>query len=115
MKKTLVLIFLTLLAACGRPGSDYLGKWQTNDGKHIVEISQNGDSLLLKITEPAYKGLFVSQPGDTTTTTMSGAVKDGLLKVDGPMGGVTITHVKASDTLLFPGFLGGNVEYRRAK
>ena len=118
MKNILFVFLVALLSACGRPGADYLGKWQAGDGKHFVEISQNGDSLLLKITEPAYKGLFISQPGNpgnTSTTTLPGTIKDGLLKVDGPLGGVTITYVKGSDTLLFPNFMGGNTEYKRAK
>ena len=115
MKNILFVFLVALLSACGRPGADYLGKWQAGDGKHFVEISQNGDSLLLKITEPAYKGLFISQPGNTSTTTLPGTIKDGLLKVDGPLGGVTITYVKGSDTLLFPNFTGGNTEYKRAK
>jgi hypothetical protein len=114
VKKIFIVFLAVLLVACGRQGAEYLGKWQTADGKHTVEISQNGENLLLKVTDPAHKGLFFSEPGKTTTTTISGVVKDGLLKIDGPFGGATVTYVKKSDTLLIPGGMG-DIEYKRLK
>ncbi|HEX7647774.1 MAG TPA: hypothetical protein VF450_10250 [Noviherbaspirillum sp.] len=115
MKKILVALLAAFLSACGHPGSEYVGKWQTDDGKHICEISQNGESLLLKLTDPAYKGTFISQAGTTTTATFAGTVKDGVLKIDGPLGTIGIPYVKADDKLLFPNFMGGNLEYKRVK
>jgi predicted small lipoprotein YifL len=114
MKKLLLIILLVSLAACGRQGSAYLGKWQTPDGQHIVEISQNGESFLVKTTNPAYKGSFVSQPGTTTTNTTPGTIKDGVLRIGSLFGDVSVTYVKQSDTLLFPTF-GGSMEYQRTK
>jgi hypothetical protein len=115
VKKIAIAILMTLLAACGRHGNEYLGKWQTADGKHSVEISANSENLLLKFTDPAYKGFLVSQPGTTNSTTLSGTVKDGLLKVDAPLGTGTMTYVKERDVLLAPGFISDNDEYKRVK
>ena len=115
MKKIAIVILMTLLAACGRSASEYLGKWQSEDGKRTVEISENGENLLLKVTQPAYKGMFISQPGDTTTTTIAGTVKDGILKIDGAFGGSTLTYVKANDTLINQGAMGGQTTYKRLK
>jgi len=115
VKNFVVVFLMTLLAACGRPGSQYLGRWQSEDGKRTVEISENGENFLLKVTQPAYKGTFISQPGDTTTTTIAGTVKDGILKIDGAFGGSTLTYVKADDTLINQGAMGGQTTYKRVK
>jgi hypothetical protein len=100
-----------ILAACGRSGSEYLGKWQdsVNPDRGTIEISRNGDNYLVKITTVGFRG-------KQNLATVPAVAKNGLLEIPaGAMGGVTLTYVKDSDALLVSGGLGGNSEMKRVK
>jgi len=113
-KYALVSVVLSLVlafSACSKQGSEYLGKWQdpANPNSGTLEVSRNGDNYLIKITAPGFFG------GKPQTTTTSAVAKDGLLHMEGAMGGTVLTYVKATDGLLISGGFGGNAEMKRVK
>lgn len=111
MKRFLVLVVAVFLAACGqKTGSEYVGKWQSVKYSHFsMVIEPNGDNFIAKVTAPT-RGM----EGPVSTNQIPATFKDGQLQVGTAIGPKLITHVKATDTLLFPG-AGGADEMKRAK
>ncbi len=104
-----IMMLIVLCIACGKSGSEYLGKWRNVKNKNDqVEIVRNGDNFLLNKTTP---GIF----GKAQTTTVPCVLKDGILESKGGFVTATLTYVKATDRLTTPGMLGGTVEYERVK
>lgn len=111
MKTYLVLALVALLAACGGPGSEYLGRWvNSSNPENTLEIVRNGDSFLVKETRPALLGAGQARTSDTPAV-----LKDGVLRMETALGSVPVGHIKATDTLTVPGLLGNSTEYRRAE
>ena len=109
--RALVLLLVVTLTwlGCGKPGSEYLGKWQNLKNKNDqFEIVRNGDNFLVTKTTRDFSG-------KPSRTTISCVLKDGILQSTGTFGTATLTHIKAADRLTTPGMFGGNVEYERAK
>lgn len=111
MKRFLVLLVAVLLAACGqKTGSEYVGKWQSvKYSQFSMVIEPNGDNFIANVTAPTR-----GTDGPVSTTPIPATFKDGQLQVATAFGPKFITHVKASDTLLFPG-AGGPDEMKRVK
>jgi hypothetical protein len=106
----LILLATLLVVGCNSPGSKYLGKWENIKNSHDqIEIVSNGDNFLIK---QASSGFLNNKP---ETTTVTAVLKDGVLQIQGGFLTTSLTYVKATDTLITPGMLGGNVEYRRRK
>ncbi|HEY6251911.1 MAG TPA: hypothetical protein VI685_18285, partial [Candidatus Angelobacter sp.] len=111
VRLTRALVLLLALAlvglGCGKPGAEYLGKWQNTKNKNDqFEIVRNGDNFLVTKS---------SKSGHGKPTTLSCVLRDGILQSTGGFGTATLTYVKATDRLTTPGFLGGNLEYERVK
>jgi hypothetical protein len=106
----ILFVAVTLLwVGCGKPGTDYLGKWQNLKNKNDqFEIVRNGDNFLLTKTTQGFSG-------KPQTTTVSCVLKDGILESKGGFMTATLTYVKATDRLTTPGMFGGSVEYERMK
>jgi hypothetical protein len=106
------VLFLALTLTwlgCGKPGTEYLGKWQNVKNKNDqFDIVRNGDNFL--VTRTTHR--FSAKP---SSTTVSCVLKDGALQSTGTFGTATLTYVKATDRLMTPGMFGGNVEYERVK
>jgi hypothetical protein len=111
MKRFLVLVVAVLLAACGqKTGSEYVGKWQSvKYSQFSVVIEPNGDNFIANVTTP-----IRGTEGPVSTSKVPATLKDGQLQISTAFGPNFITHVKASDTLLFPG-AGGPYEMKRVK
>lgn len=96
----LALLVATVGTGCGGgpeirlPGQ--MGKRQ--ESTRSMEIIRNGDQFL--ITKSSNK--------------MGAVLKDGSLEVAGMMGAIRLTHIKSSDTLTVPDFMG-TTEYKRKK
>ena len=102
MKTTLrqlaITLTLIILAACqGKPGSQFLGKWQKlsgDAGSPSIEIVAHGDQYQI----------------DDGAAKVGAAYKDGTLVVSSIVGEITFSYVKDSDHLLALG-----AEYARKK
>ena len=96
----LVLLVATVGTGCGGgQGSNFLGKWENiKNPRDTMEIVRNGDQFL--IIEGSNR--------------VGAVLKDGSLEVAGMMGAIRLTHIKSSDTLTAPGFMGTK-EYKRKK
>jgi hypothetical protein len=94
------LLLTVLMIGCTKPGSEFLGKWVNSaNSADTAQIDRNGDEFL--ITGP-------------DGTKIGATLKDETLTMAQPMGGMSFTYVKSSDTILAPGVFG-QVEYKRAK
>ena len=109
--ESLCLVVAVMLAACGHSGSEYLGKWQhTKNTVRTLEIVRNGENFLVSETAPG----FMSS-GKLETSTRPATLKDGILHVETGLGKAPITYVEATDRIMVPGLMGGNIEYVRVK
>ena len=90
---------LIMIAGCTSHGSQFLGKWVNTKNPHdTMEIVRNGEGYLI-------------QAGGNKI----GAVyKDNTLQVSGMLGSISLTYVKATDTIEAPGFFG-QAEFKRQK
>lgn len=100
-----------VLSACGGPsGKEYVGEWQSVKYAEMrAVIEQNGDSYLVKLTE-------FRRPGSkkTDTVTLPAVYENGALQVTRGSNRMSVTHVKETDTLVWP-TLTSSQEYRRVK
>ncbi len=101
MKSGWALAFFILtplmLSACSRAGSEYLGKWVSQDNMNDsilsmvlsdhIEIIRNGDSYLIE-----------SGMGGKETRKTPFVLKDGLLR-GGPGDQLVLSHIEKDDTL----------------
>jgi hypothetical protein len=105
----LFMLHLAFLLSCGKPGAEYIGKWQNVKNAHDqFEITRNGDNFLVRRTT---QGFF----GKDQTTTVPGVLKDGILQLQGGLFTAPLTYVKDTDRLTNAALMGGNVEYERIK
>jgi hypothetical protein len=105
----LILLFVLFLGACSNQSDKYLGRWQNvKNQSDVIEIVKNGDGFLLQSDQP---NMFTGKREESKyPASMS---KDGL-KVENGFGGVVLSYVKDSDSLVTAGFMG-SVEYKRLK
>jgi hypothetical protein len=90
---------LILIAGCTSHGSQFLGKWVNTKNQHdTMEIVRNGEGYLIQ----------------ADGTKIGAIYKDGTLQVQGMLGGISLTYVKATDTIEAPGFFG-QAEYKRQR
>lgn len=107
MKNLIIFGLVWVLAACGNPDGEYLGKWvNTKNANDTLEITHNGTNYLVKETLPSF-----FKKGESDISNIPAVLKDGLLQVQTGVGAINIGHVKESDTLT----MGGSVEYKRLK
>jgi hypothetical protein len=93
------LLGVLIIAGCASHGSEFLGKWDNaKNAKDTMEIVRNGEQFLI-----------VDQ-----TQKVGAVYKDGALEVQGLFGGVSLTYIKKTDTIVGSG-LFGQVEYKRQK
>ena len=97
----LISLSLSPLGCTKKPGSEYVGKWQTNEKvPGTIEIIDNGENYLLKLS---------STPGKTTSSLapLVGTVHDGVLQA----GNATLTYIKSTGavTMTVPGVFTNNV------
>lgn len=98
------------LSACGPKGEEYVGEWQSIKHPQIrAVIEKNGDSYLVKHTEPRRPG-----SSKTDTSTLPAVYENGALQVTRASGRMSVAYVKATDTLVWP-TLTSSLEYRRVK
>jgi hypothetical protein len=111
MQKLKVVILMAgfILAGCGGVADKYIGRWQNvKNPSDVIEIVKNGDGFLLESDQPNM--LTGKREESKYPASMS---KDGL-KVENGFGGVVLSYVKDSDTLVTAGFMG-SIEYKRLK
>jgi hypothetical protein len=90
---------LILIAGCTSHGSQFLGKWVNTKNQHdTMEIVRNGEGYLIQ----------------ADGTKIGAIYKDGTLQVQGMLGRISLTYVKATDTIEAPGFFG-QAEYKRQR
>jgi hypothetical protein len=105
-----LLTVAVALSACGGEGKEYVGSWQAKEhAKHSAVIERNGDSFIIKITEPS-----IVERGKSDTVAIPAVYKDGMLEVSNGFGTSKVSYVKDTDALLMP-TMGGSIEYRRVK
>jgi len=111
MKGFASIAVVAVLSACsGKAGNEYVGNWEATKYKNrTLAIEQNGDNFVIKATEPSR-----FKRGEFATERMPAVYKDGMLEISTGFGTSKISHVKDTDTLLFP-TMGGSMEFRRAK
>ncbi len=99
------LMVLALLAGCGsNAGSEYIGKWvSVKNGNRTLEIERNGESFMIRNTEPS----FIN--GKVETNNIPGTLKDGVLQLSVGFGTISLAIDKASGNLT-----DGKAEYKRA-
>ena len=98
-----LLLVCMVLAGCNNAGSEYVGKWvNVKSDKRTVEIERNGDSFMLRNTEPSFFS------GKIETRSIPATLKDGTLQVQMGMGSVTISLDKGTGHLT-----DGQAEYKR--
>lgn len=94
-----VLALVIAVAACSRPGSEFVGNWvDTKNAKETIQIVRNGDQYLIVHGNEKIGAVY----------------KDGGLEIGGSLGMARLTYIKDSDTILAPGFFGQS-EYKRVK
>ena len=109
MSRTIYAIAIAiLLSACSGSGSEYLGHWEnTKNAKDAFSVVRNGDGFLIVRTKRnMWNG---NEEGEEK---IPAVLKDGLLHVQGGMGGPALGYIEASDTLTAQGFMG-SVEFKR--
>jgi hypothetical protein len=98
-----LLLTCMALAGCHNAGSEYIGKWvSVKSEKRTLEIERNGDSFMLRNTEPS----FIT--GRIETKNIPATLKDGTLQVQLGMGAITLSLDKGTGHLT-----DGQAEYRR--
>ncbi|ARG30280.1 hypothetical protein L1W93_19025 [Acinetobacter baumannii] len=98
------LVSMTLLAGCGgSAGDQFLGKWVgVKNDKHVLEIERNGDSYMVRNTEPS------PFTGKTRTTNLPATLQDDVLQVSVGFGAISLAIDGKSGNLT-----DGRMEYRR--
>ncbi len=100
-----ILAAVLLLSACNSVGNHYLGSWENSKNTaERLEITRNGDNFLVTVNQPARHPI-----------TVPAILRSGNLEIKGDLLSSQITYVQSTDTLIMPGMLSGNVEYRRRK
>lgn len=98
-----LLLMCMALAGCHSAGSEYVGKWvNEKSDQRTMEIERNGDSFMLRNTEPSF---FT---GKVETKNIPATLRDGTLQVQLGMGSVTLSLDKGTGHLT-----DGRSEYKR--
>lgn len=98
-----LLLMCIALAGCHSAGSEYVGKWvNVKSDKRTLQIERNGDSFMLRSTEPS----FIT--GRIETKNIPATLKDGTLQVQLGMGAITLSIDKGTHHLI-----DGQGEYKR--
>ena len=93
MRLFLAAAAFALLAGCGQPGSEYLGKWvSTKNAKTSVEIERNGDSFMVRRTATSFSG-------KPRTMNLPAMLQGDVLQVSTGFGGIALAVDKASGHL----------------
>lgn len=98
------ITLLALMAGCGNNGGkEFLGKWaNTKSEKRTVEIVRNGESFMIRDTQPS----FID--GKIETKNIPATLKDGTLQIQTGFGVSTLAVDKTTGRLT-----NGQVEYKR--
>lgn len=105
MKRILgTAVAAVLLVSCGtQQGSEYLGKWvSTKSDKRTLEIERNGESFMVRNSEPSFFS------GKVETKNIPATLEDGVLQVSVGFGTISLAIDETSGHLT-----DGQTEYRR--
>lgn len=105
MKRIAGVMLALILAACGKPGADFEGKWAVPDQPFSMTIERNADTFLVKLSDS-------TKPNEQNPP-IPAVLKDGQLVLS-TFANPTITYVKSSGTLLMSSSIGG-YEFKRSK
>jgi len=100
-----MVVALALLTGCGsESGSEYIGKWVSVESNvRMLEIERNGESFLIRNTEPSFFS------GNVETKNIPATLKDGVLQLSLGFGTLSLAIDKASSGNL----TDGQTEYKR--
>ena len=98
------VVALALLAGCNpKAGGEYIGKWKgMKTETRTMEIERNGESFLVRITEPSFFS------GKVETRSIPATLKDGVLQVSLGFGTIPMAIDNASGNLT-----DGEQQYKR--
>ena len=95
----LIVVVMSFFIGCGKPGDEYVGKWQnTRNASDQIEIIRNGSNFLVKKTSRGFAG-------KEHTTTVPATVKDGILQSQSGPITASLTYIKSTGKLTTPGLL----------
>lgn len=100
-----MLMLALALSACGKPGTEFEGKWVVPGQPNYMSVERNDNDFVIRLYD-------ADTPAEKTTP-MTAVLKDGKLVVSG-FASPTITYVKATGNLVLSSAVGG-YEFKRAK
>lgn len=107
----LVAFAALVLSGCkpgAEPGSEYIGTWvQTTDKQVTVEITRNGEGLLVRETQPGTTRLS-GGPAPPMVRTAPATIQNGTLVIQSALGNGAWAIDESTGRLV-----GGTVEYER--